>query len=795
VRRFPFLPTVLLFVVSGATGLVDQLCFAKYLTYIVGSTAYAVSAVLAAFMTGLALGAHLAGKRAARVTRPLYAYGVLELVVALFVALTPFGFELLTPVYASVARSFPDSLAVLSVSRWLVALALVIVPTTAMGATLPLLSRALELESGNESKSRRERLLGALYAANTFGGAMGSLAAAYAIVPALGVRGTLLGSALASALVGVLALYLGRGFKVPRGARLEQNETHSGEVAPEPRGREAGLLAALAFASGCLVFAAEVVFTHLLALIIGNSAYAFGLILAIFLLCLFFGAARTGWARQKFGESALPLGLIATALALGVTLPLWDKLPYLFMNTGEVIKTFGAREATRALAAFAILCVPTTLMGFTFPLLLQRVASVASAEKWVGRLTSINTIGAVTGAILTGYLLLPLLGSERSLLLVAGIFAVAGVASASWAAPPVRRFIHGGAALAVALAVALPRWDLPRLTSGTNVYFEGWEAPDSLLFVREDVHGGVTTVTKGKDGVLTLLTNGKFQGNTGWEMNAQRFFAHYPSLFVKRHDNALVIGLGTGTTLGTLAAYPWQHLDVVEISPSIVEAAREHFRPGNLGALDDPRVKLHLGDGRNYLLVREQRYDLISMELSSIWFAGAANLYSHEYYDLVKSRLAEGGVFQQWVQLHHVFRRDFATIVNTLRHSFRHVALFYGGGQGILVASDAPLVASESRLHALEHQTRMRAIIPHGRPLLDLFDDLLMVDDGLDSYLRDSAKLAGIGMEDMLSTDHNLYLEYATPRGNVLPWIAREELVGEIRRYRDDVAVADMIGP
>ncbi len=96
------------------------------------------------------------------------------------------------------------------------------------------------------------------------------------------------------------------------------------------------------------------------------------------------------------------------------------------------------------------------------------------------------------------------------------------------------------------LAVALPRWDLPRLTSGTNVYFEGWEAPDSLLFVREDVHGGVTTVTKGKDGVLTLLTNGKFQGNTGWEMNAQRFFAHYPSLFVKPHDDALVIGLGTG---------------------------------------------------------------------------------------------------------------------------------------------------------------------------------------------------------------------------------------------------------
>jgi spermidine synthase len=800
VRRFPVLPTVLLFVVSGATGLVDQLCFAKYLTYIVGSTAYAVSAVLAAFMTGLALGAHLSGKRASRVARPLLAYGVLELVVAVFVALTPFGFELLTPLYASVARSFPDSLAVLSVSRWLVALALVIVPTTAMGATLPLLSRALDLESGVESKPRRERLLGALYAANTFGGAVGSLSAAYAIVPALGVRGTLLASALASALVGALALYLGRDLRVPLGAEKEAEERGderpvSTELSPEPRGREAALLSALAFASGSLVFAAEVVFTHLLSLIIGNSAYAFGLILAIFLLCLFFGAARTGWARRRYGESALPLGLVATGLALGLSLPLWDKLPYLFMNTGEVIRTFTAREATRALAAFMILCVPTTLMGFTFPLLLQRVASVAHAEKWVGRLTSINTIGAVAGSISTGYFLLPWLGSERTLLLVACVFAVAGVASASWALPLARRFVYGGAAAAVVLAVVTPRWDLLRLTSGTNVYFENWQEPHALLFVREDVHGGVTTVTQEENGVLTLLTNGKFQGNTGWEMNAQRFFAHYPSLFLKRYDDALVIGLGTGTTLGTLAAYPWKRLDVVEISPSIVEAARLHFRSGNLGALDDPRVFLHLEDGRNYLLVREKRYDLIGMELSSIWFAGAANLYSHEYYELVKSRLTEGGVFQQWVQLHHVYRRDFATIVNTLRHSFRHVALFYGGGQGILVASDAPLVASESRLEALERQQKMRAIIPDERPLLDLLDDILMVDDGLDRYLADSAKLAGLELEAMLSTDHNLYLEYATPRGNVLPWSARERLVEEIRRYRDDEAIAAMIGP
>ncbi|HVJ20339.1 MAG TPA: fused MFS/spermidine synthase [Polyangiaceae bacterium] len=787
--QFPFAATLCLFVLSGATGLVDQICFAKYLTYIVGSTAYAVSAVLAAFMTGLALGAHLGGKRAARVERPLFAYGVLELVVAVFVALTPFGFELLTPLYAALARSAPDSLALISALRWLVALALVVVPTTAMGATLPLLTRALEEIRGDDGV--RERRLGALYAANTLGGAVGSLGAAYMILPLLGVRGTLLASALASAAVGLGALQLGRAFRVqPGGAVVSASVARLGA---EPRGSEARLLALLALLSGCLVFAAEVVFTHLLALIIGNSAYAFGLILAIFLLCLFFGAARTGALRARLEGSALPLGLVATGLALIATLSLWDKLPFLFTNTGEVIKTFGAREVTRAVAAFVILCVPTTIMGFTFPLILQRVAAVVNAERWVGRLTAVNTIGAVCGSLLTGYVILPALGSERSLLLIAGCFLAAGLLSIRWARPRDRRLAYGGGALALALAIFVPRWNLPRLTSGTNVYFEGWKEPEALEFLREDVHGGVTTVTRESSGVRTLYTNGKFQGNTGWEMNAQRFFAHYPSLFVSRFDRAMVIGLGTGTTLGTLAAYPWKRLDVVEISPSIVAAARQHFQSANLGAIDDPRTHLHLGDGRNYLLVHEDRYDLLSMELSSIWFAGASSLYSREYYELVRSRLAPGGVFQQWVQLHHVFRKDFSTIVNTLRHVFPHVALFYGGGQGILVASESPLAASASRVHALEKQAQMRRIIPNGKPLLELLDDLIVVDDSLDRYLAESAQLAGVSLDDMVSTDHNLYLEYATPRGNVLPWVEREVLVSNLRRHRDQSAIDTLI--
>jgi spermidine synthase len=278
-------------------------------------------------------------------------------------------------------------------------------------------------------------------------------------------------------------------------------------------------------------------------------------------------------------------------------------------------------------------------------------------------------------------------------------------------------------------------------------------------------------------------------------MDAQRLFAHYPSLFVERWDRALVIGLGTGTTLGTLAAYPWQNLDVVEISPAIVQAARRYFLAQNQGALDDPRVNLTLADGRNHLLIVDRRYDLIGIELSSIWFAGAASLYSREFYALVHRRLRPGGIFQQWVQLHHITPTDFASVLGTLRAEFPHVALFFGGGQGVLVASDRPLSASAARLASLEQRPRVRAVLPPGKRLISLLDDVLVVGAGLDRFVAESARAAGVTPSEMISTDDNLSLEFSTPRGNVLPWSTLDDLVERLLHHRDQQAVERLRAP
>lgn len=772
-----------LFLVSGATGLLYEVAFSKLLAYVFGATAYAVSTVLAAFMGGLALGAHLGGRRASGVRRPLVVYGVLELTVGAACALSPLAFDALTAAYVQVARSAPGSLAALTAVRAALTALVVVIPTMAMGATLPVLSR-ITAGAGR---------LPALYAINTGGGALGALAGAYAVLPALGIRGTLWAAATANLIIGTVAIAVGRTgaaagtasetatATAAATATATAAETAAGTAAATPDPEPARLLVALAFASGFLVFAAEVVETHLLALLIGNSAYAFGLMLAVFLVCLALGAARAPAFARRHGTAALWRGLAATALAMAITLPLWDQLPRLFAFAGKHVHGWTGREAVRALAALAILALPTLAMGTTFPLLLLRIAGRADVAARVGLFTSVNTLGTIAGSIATGYLILPALGSQRALIAVSAGFALAAAAAATASsAGRERGRAYAAAAAAALLALILPRWDLARLTSGANVYFVMGPPPDRIDFVREDVHGGVTTVAH-RAGITTMYTNGKFQGDDGPEMAAQRRFAHFPSLFVPAEQRrALVIGLGTGVTLGAVAAYPWERIDVAEISPAIVEAARTYFTGPSRRSLDDPRVRLSVNDGRNELLVATEPYDLITIEVSSIWFAGAATLYSHEFYELVRARLSPGGVLQQWVQLHHIRPRELATIIHTLRATFPHVALFVGGAQGILVASASPLVASGARLAELEQRPGLHDTL-EGRRLADLLGELVTSGPELDRFIADALAEGG----PILSTDDNLYLEYATPKGNVLEYHSSLKTTLELLdRYR-----------
>jgi spermidine synthase len=730
---------VLLYFASGAVGLVDEVIFFKYLSLTFGATAHASSAVLVSFMGGLAIGATIAARLDRQVERPLAVYGALEIVVGIACAVSPWLFTGVGHFYASMAAGVP-SLARLELLRGALAAGVVLLPTTAMGATLPLVARVAGAVEGGEGH------VTALYGANTAGGALGSLLGGYAIIPSLGLAASLRAGAAVSIAVGVAAVVLSR-----RVARTPAAPAPAASTGQTPRG-----VVVAAAASGLLVFASEVVFVHLLALIDGTSVYVFGLVLAVFLVALSAGAAASRALARRAGRDALAASLVLSGLAVAATLPVWDRLPALFVLANPWAHDWVQRELVRGLVATIAIGLPATCMGMTFPLVLAALSPRGDRGAQTGRATAINTVASIGGSLAGGFLLLPLLGSQRALAAIAVGYALAALAVSTTG----RRRIAGLAAATAVILAVVPRWDLARLASGTNIYFDRQPEQGEVVWINEDVHGGVVTVTRA-GGITTLWTNGKYQGDTGWQMTPQRSFADVPAMFARHFDRALVVGLGTGVTLHETATYPFARIDLAELSPGIVKAARQFFGEVNGNVLDDPRVHVRLEDGRNLLAIGTDRYDVITVELTSIWFAGAANLYNREFYETAAKRLTPGGVLSQWVQMHHTTPREVASQLTTARTVFAHAAFFLRG-QGVLVLSQEPLRAA---------------------PGADL-GDLWLLDDTLDTFVDEVCREGGLTREQLVSTDDNLRLEYATPRNNIEfsdEWVKLGKMVAEGR--------------
>lgn len=741
-RRAAFPILAALYFGSGAIALIDEVVFFKYLSLAFGATAHASSAVLVAFMGGLAAGAALAARLDGRIRAPLRVYGALEVAVGIACALSPWLFGAVTRAYVAVAEH-ASSLATLEAARAVLACAVVLLPTIAMGATLPLLARV---------GGKRVALL---YGLNTAGGATGSLLGTYAVIPALGLAATVRAGALISVAIGLTAIAM---------SWLVHGKTE--DVVSNPRPSSCRLAAQTnttiaAAASGLLVFASEVVFVHLLALVDGTSVYVFGLVVAVFLIALAGGASASRALHERAGDNALSASLAISGLALAATIPAWDMLPGVFVALGPYVSSWQGREAVRALVAALAIGAPATAMGLTFPIVLAESRAPHDARgRLVGRATAVNTVASIGGSLLGAFVLLPAFGSQRALCAIAMGYALAALAVR---APRKRPILALSAATAITVALA-PRWDLARLASGTNIYFERQPEQGKVSWITEDVHSGVVTVTR-RDGISTLWTNGKYQGDDSYQMAAQRGFADIPAMFVPRFGRALAVGVGTGTTIGALAEWPFERIEVAELSPGIVEAARSLFGRVNGGVLDSPRVAVRLEDGRNLLLVGAQRYDLITIELTSIWFAGAGNLYNRELYEIAARRLTEGGILSQWIQIHHTTTREIASQMATAREVFAHAALFVRGYQGVLVLGREPLRARGSRSPG------------------DL-DDLVLADESLDAFIDEACKQWGTTRAALVSTDDNLRLEYATPRNNVPGLATIADNTAMLRRWR-----------
>jgi predicted membrane-bound spermidine synthase len=761
-----------MFVVSGFAALIYQVVFSKSLALTFGSTSTATYTVLAVYMGGMALGAWLGGRLAQGRSDALKLYAWCELGIGAYCVATPLIFKGIQALYVALAGGVAPDAGMLTVLRALLGASALLVPTVLMGATLPVLARFLELRSATLGAS-----VALLYGANTVGAALGALLAGYWILPELGVWRTTLTAAALNLGVAWLALRLAR-----RPLLEGQPMVPPPAAVPRVAGAEARRLGQAALVvlavGGVVTLALEVNYIQLLAVVAGNSVYAFSLMLFAFLLGLGAGA-EVARRLLRLGIS-LPLALAWLEFALAAVILggvfLWDGLPGYFASFEQypLAREFAAREVVRGTVCWVAMFPPAVLIGALYPLAMECVgrAGPDAPIAALGRAAGLNTAGNIVGVLTAGFWLLPAIGALRSIQLLAVICLVLGLATIAWTAVKWRSLAWAPAAVVVLLLIAQPRtFDYTALASGANVYFARQDY-GRVIDVAESVDGGLTTVAShepvaGSGRVpLTLLTNGKFQGSNGGEVSAQIGFALSPLLHTAARDSALVIGYGVGMSARVLADAGFRALDIVDLSADIVRLANRHFSDINKRVSERSGVRTYITDGRNFLMLQPRQYDVVSMEISSIWFAGAAALYNREFYRLVKRRLAPHGVLQQWVQLHHVDATDILHILSSVRAEFEHVWLYFIGGQGMIIATNSP-----GALPAVEN-----AEIIDGTPALKELLGLVggSARDLLQARLLDPAAtdrfLGSFGMPApfWVSTDDNLKLEYSTPKGNVL---------------------------
>lgn len=705
------------FFLSGATGLVYEVLWARMLGLVFGHTVFAITTVLAAFMAGLGLGSYLFGRLADRQTRHLRLYGLLEGGIGLYALLTPFLFSRAELLSISFHRTHAPSFSSFSLSQFTLIFLILLIPTLLMGATLPVLSRFFTREFHALGKT-----IGNLYALNTFGAVLGTYAAGFHLIPVFGIKTTLYLAAIVNLGIGLLALVFDQHW-----ARLGLQTPNSGPQTPGPgllsnvwrlrSDRVAILLTLVGFAlSGAASMIYEVAWTRALALVIGSSTYAFSTMLVAFLAGLALGSAF--FARHSWRLRIDPLAFALIELGIGLSalavMPLFERMPQLFLGAFWVSQSPGFVKFLQFAFSVLAMILPTFLMGATFPCVAQVVTQgLHRVGHDVGKVYCFNTTGAIVGTVLAGFFLIPTIGLQATLkaatslnLAIALVILIAPRKRRWWKAP-----LTLGPVLGFIALYAAPPWDTTTMSSGVAVYAPQYlnalgkvnfrdylGSKGQLLFYRDGISATITVHRHGQH--LFLKINGKTDASNGTDMHTQLMSGHLPLLLHPHPERALVIGLGSGVTAGAMALHPVQRIDVVEIEPAVVQAA-EFFAKENRQVLGNPKVRMTVADGRNFILRTQETYDVITSEPSNPWISGVANLFALEFYRLAASRLAPNGIMCQWIHGYSLFPHDLRMVVKTFRSVFPHTTIWNTLlGDYLLIGSKEPISLSYQRLQS-----------------------------------------------------------------------------------------------
>lgn len=770
-----------LFFVSGITALIYEIVWTRMLTLVFGHTVFSVSVVLAAFMAGLGLGSYLFGYAADRLSSSssaLKVYGWIEVLIFVSGALLSLLFANFADVYSLFHSAIPESPPLQNLLKVLFSFTLMLVPTTFMGATLPLISKYCVTD---------DKCIGTqvslLYALNTFGAACGCLLTGFFLMGTFGVLQTVLTAATGNLLIGIGALNIYK----ESGGSLKFN-------LPEIKfpkmdwSAEQKFWMGISFVCGFTALAYEVLWTRLLVFSIASTVYSFSMMLAVFLLGIFLGSLVLIPLLPKIKN--LRTALIALQGGIGIYVigsiyglesilsPPWNAY-----NLGNPAAAFWIYFKDSA----ALMLVPTLFLGMCFPLLIQLISKKhENVGQSTGQVYAANTMGAIFGSLFSGFLFLPNFGSQTSLTLLATINLFTMILlfrTGDYLTPAIRKGMTVVfASLILFVNMAIPN-DL------LNPFFmrdsAGKRNLNKLMYFEEGLSDTVA-VFKEEYGLLDpsakrLITNGISMSASN--MTATRYMkllAHIPILLVDKPDDILVVCFGTGQTTGAAGLHPRvKTVDSVELSSSVINAGKM-FADQNHNVLVNPKVNFVIQDGRNHLLTTHKLYDVITSEPPPPRTAFTVNLYTKEYYELQKNKLKPGGIATQWIPLHSQGPKEVAMHFKTFQSVFPFTMGWLSvANEMLIIGSNQPIKIDFNELNERLQEPEIK------KALADI--EIPNIFSFLSNIWLLNEQVEKLGEGFPLITDNHPAIEFYLDLGKVIDIPGQERYVFNRARFDDVV--------
>ncbi len=694
---------------TGAAGLIYEVTWQKCLSMTLGCDTIASAIILATFLGGLSIGYFLCGKMTLVSKNHFKLYALLEALIGIWALCCPNILSLLRQLTAD--WSF-DPAPLMILQGIFCSAVLIGVPTFCMGATVPVLTRAI-----SKSVSEATGVHARIYGLNTGGAFLGTLAAGFFLIPALGISNTLRLTALFNLSAAGFFYIISRSAATPRTHEITLRDKPATNSLPR-YGLPRYLLYGVAFLSGFYVMTLENVLIRLMNLSFGSSSYSFSIVVAVFVLAIALGSYAFS-RLKKVPELTLyfnQLLICFTLLALYFTLDTWPYWAHLIRLPFEsTITGFWFFYATVLVVLAVLLLVPAGLMGATVPIVFHMLKNeLRRVGAHSGSALALNTVGSLSGSIVGGIFFYYFL-NNGGVFLSAVLLVALSACFSSWNLPIRFRFASVFLAAAVLVltvhqpffdekrfAVGTFRMRMPLLSSfsGPKTFFREFHADNGILFYEDSPTGTVSVIQSplqpwSEHRPLAIMVNGKSDSSTVGDMYTIRLAAHIPALLSRQRSKALVVGLGTGVTAGELSLYPdIAEIDVAEISPAVVKAL-PLFGAFTHSVQNDPRLHIHTADALRMMERSREKWDLIISEPSNPWVNGVDTLFTREFYQIAKRRLSEGGKLLQWIHIYEANELMIGMIMNTIRQEFPFCRVFMSQANDLLILAASDPIGME----------------------------------------------------------------------------------------------------